>query len=171
MLPLTIHIIPHLYPQCKNSFELSSGGKPGRSWSSRTRIHDPSKMYSISAEFGSLSITHLLVLLRARELQVNSHHKDWLISGSFGSFAVSCWEDRAPGVGPPVRGSRPNIIYLKTEFGSFKKSRPLRLPSYNPGTESMSFLRKSWATAPENSLTPGPPWALGKLTRINTGAP
>ena len=33
--------------------------------------------------------THLLVLLRTRELQANSHHKDWLISGSFGSFALT----------------------------------------------------------------------------------
>ena len=138
--------------------------------SSRIRIHDPSQMYSIFAEFGSLPKTHLLVLLRARELQVNSHHKDWLISGSLGSFALTGNAGRA-GRWISGRGPSPNMNYLKTEFGSFKKSRSLRLPSYNPGTESWPLSRKSWATAPENSLTPGPPWALGKLTRINTGAP
>ena len=90
------------------------------------------------------------------------------ISKEFGSLTPSCLG--APGE-PAGRGPRPNIIYLKTEFGSFKKSRPSSRPSYNPGTESMPLSRKSWAQAPENSLTPGPPWALGMLTRINTGAP
>ena len=82
----------------------TTGAIPGPS----CEIHDLSQMSSISAEFGSLPKTHLLVLLRARELQVNSHHKDWLISGSFGSFALTGNPGRARCV---IRGPRPSAQY------------------------------------------------------------
>ena len=134
------------------------------------QVIDPFKMSSISAEFGSLHRTHHQLQPGTRELQVNTPEQYWLISGSLGSFPLT-GNARGARCSSSVQGPRPNINYLKAEFGSFKKSRPLRLPSYNPGTESTSLWRKSWATAPENSLTRGPPWALGKLTRINTGAP
>ena len=76
----------------------------------RIQVIDPYKMYSISAEFGSLHRTHLLVLLRARELLVNSPEQNWLISGSLGSFALT-GNARGPVPASSVQGPRPNIIY------------------------------------------------------------
>ena len=89
-------------------------------------------MSSISAEFGSLPKTHLLVRLRARELQVNSHHKDWLISGSLGSFAVSCWEDRAPGAGPLAAVQVP-FLFIKNGVWEFQKVEVLEASLVQPG--------------------------------------
>ena len=60
------------------------------------KVIDPFKMSSISAEFGSLPKTHLQLQPGSRELLVDSPEQNWLISGSFGSFALTGNAARAP---------------------------------------------------------------------------
>ena len=68
----------------------------------------------------------------ARELLVNSPNKDWLISGSFGSFAV-----RRKRIARPVRHARSVVqvpfLFIKRGVWEFQEIELRERPFVQPG--------------------------------------